>query len=105
MVISCPKSHTSSQRLIVVLLQQAVESVLSQDFDDFELLIPTTPVAMELMNTLLPFLIPFSMSDTTRWGFRTTNMGIEMATGEFVAFLDDDDVWLPSKLSRQCRLC
>lgn len=31
------------------------------------------------------------------------NMGVENATSEFVAFLDDDDVWLPTKVSAQLR--
>eukprot|EP00939_MAST-03C_sp_MAST-3C-sp1_P000298 g298.t1 len=29
------------------------------------------------------------------------NVGLRVATGEFVAFLDDDDEWLPTKLSLQ----
>ena len=29
------------------------------------------------------------------------NAGIDAATGDIIAFLDDDDEWLPSKLSRQ----
>ncbi len=31
---------------------------------------------------------------------KARNLGVELASGAFVAFLDDDDTWLPGKLSR-----
>ncbi|MEJ2610363.1 MAG: glycosyltransferase [Candidatus Thiodiazotropha sp.] len=33
---------------------------------------------------------------------RARNLGIEHAQGEWLAFLDSDDCWLPNKLQRQC---
>ncbi len=35
---------------------------------------------------------------------RARAQGIERASGEYVAFLDDDDIWLPEKLSRSLRV-
>ena len=84
-------------------LQQAVESVLSQDFDDFELLIldnSSSDGTDEYAATLSDHRIQYVRHDEMGIS-EQRNMGIEIATGEFVAFLDDDDVWLPSKLSRQ----
>ena len=35
---------------------------------------------------------------------RARMAGVEQATGDWIAFLDDDDSWLPDKLERQMRL-
>ena len=85
-------------------LPVAVESVLAQTFADWELLViddgstDATPAAVR------PFLadarVRYFRAD--RLGQpRAKNLGIGLARGEFVAFLDADDAWEPTKLDKQ----
>lgn len=47
--------------------------------------------------------IPFTyiVNDTNQGSAKTRNIGIEAANGEYVTFLDDDDVYLPEKIEKQ----
>lgn len=81
-------------------LKQAVESVLHQTFEDFELLVvddgsdhrPKIPEDPRL--TLLRHEQNLGVS-------AARNTGIRASHAPFIATLDDDDRWLPEKLSRQ----
>jgi len=83
-------------------LKSAVESVLSQEYSDFELIIVddgSTDGTKELFEGYGDRLIYFRQERAERSAAR--NKGISMAKGEYVAFLDSDDVWFPDKLQRQ----
>lgn len=85
-------------------LPEAVESVRAQTFRDWELLIiddgstDATPAAAR------PFLsdprVRYFRSDTLGQS-RAKNLGIGLARGPLVAFLDADDAWEPTKLEKQ----
>ena len=91
-------------------LSQAVESVLAQTFADWELLIVDDAstdgsvaiaeeyCAKESRIKLLHTQHSTGMPATPR------NMGIEAAQGQYIAFLDCDDQWLPDKLAHQLPL-
>lgn len=85
------------------LLERAVSSVLSQDFRDFELLLiddgstDNTPALLEKFSD--PRLIIIRREQGGPAAAR--NSGLARARGEFVAFQDSDDEWLPGKLTRQ----
>lgn len=80
-------------------LMRAVDSVLAQTFQDFEVVIinddPVEPVAPEL-----------ARSEKVRITNNSTNLGksgclmlgAQLAKGRYLAFLDDDDEWLPRHL-------
>lgn len=83
-------------------IAQAVESVLMQTYQDFELIIiddGSTDNTKEVLESYRDRLHYFYQENQGRSVAR--NRGIELAKGEYIAFLDSDDLWLPNKLSRQ----
>jgi glycosyltransferase involved in cell wall biosynthesis len=88
------------------LLPQAVESVLSQSFQDFEILVVDDGAAGcgALVESCADARIAYIRHPHRRGGAAARNTGIAGARAEYVAFLDDDDEWLPDKLARQVEL-
>ena len=88
-------------------LPAAVESVLSQTVPDWELLILDDGSTDDTPAAARPFLadrrVRYFRADKLGQP-RAKNLGIGLARGEFVAFLDADDAWLPTKLEKQLAL-
>lgn len=90
-------------------LEQAVSSVLSQSYSNLEVIIivdcssdQTSSVAETLQladERIIVKLLPFSCGAAI-----CRNIGIEMASGSFIAFLDADDIWFQDKLDLQLPL-
>ncbi|MBI3999274.1 MAG: glycosyltransferase [Candidatus Omnitrophica bacterium] len=85
------------------LLVDAVESVLSQTFKDYELIVVddgSTDGTEEIIKRKYDGKIRyFKQENQGISGAR--NRGIREAKGEYIAFLDSDDLWLPEKLEKQ----
>lgn len=86
------------------LVLQAVRSVLQQTFRKLEVIVVVdggekdTLTALESISS--PQLRVLSLQHRVG-GSRARNEGVQAARGEWVAFLDDDDLWLPDKLEKQ----
>tara|TARA_R110000868_G_scaffold155630_4_gene382067 strand:+ start:1315 stop:2247 length:933 start_codon:yes stop_codon:yes gene_type:complete len=86
------------------LVKRAIESVLSQSLRDLEVIVvvdgpdPATETALDSFTD--PRLRRIVQPDQRGPGV-ARNTGALAATGQWVAFLDDDDEWLPTKLEKQ----
>lgn len=89
------------------LLTRAVDSVLQQSYRNFEIIIVDDGSTDELALRTLEDLsnrspkISILRNASRRGAAAARNRGIEHAGGTCIAFLDDDDEWIPYKLDRQ----
>jgi glycosyltransferase involved in cell wall biosynthesis len=86
----------------VSTIARAIDSVMAQSFSDFELIVVddgSTDATAELIGRDYPEAL-FLWQDN-RGVSAARNAGVSLASGEWIAFLDSDDAWLPEKLERQ----
>ncbi|MGF1755047.1 glycosyltransferase [Vibrio makurazakiensis] len=90
----------------MAFLPKAIDSVLEQTHQDIELIIIDDNSADKTDAYLKTLTDPrISVITTTGVGAsQARNMGINQACGDFIAFLDADDFWLPEKLELQLAL-
>jgi glycosyltransferase involved in cell wall biosynthesis len=88
-------------------LRRAVESVAGQTYRNVELIVvddcsptPLKPV-VDGIDPRRFAAVSYLRNAENRGGSATRNRGIRAATGDYLAFLDDDDEWRPTKLARQ----
>ena len=84
------------------LLAEALASLAAQTFTDFEVVIVNDggPSLEAVLGPWLPRLNVILIELPAQCGVsHARNMAIERANGEFLAFLDDDDIFLPNHLA------
>jgi glycosyltransferase involved in cell wall biosynthesis len=87
----------------MVYLPDTVESVLKQTFTDFEVLIIDDGSSDHIVSWASQLTDPRVklISQENQGVSVARNTGIAHAQGEYVAFLDADDLWEPTKLEKQ----
>jgi glycosyltransferase involved in cell wall biosynthesis len=84
---------------------KAIDSVLAQDWRDFEIVVVNDGSTDDTRAVLAGYGDAIRVVDQANGGMsHARNAGIRAARGEFIAFLDSDDWWLPGKLGRQVGL-
>ncbi|SDE66991.1 glycosyltransferase family 2 protein [Desulfuromonas thiophila] len=85
-------------------LLEALDSVFAQTYQNLEVIVvddgsatPLGPMLKEKYGDRILFL----RHEKSLGAPAARNAGARLASGEYIAFLDDDDLWLPEKISKQ----
>ncbi len=86
------------------MLKRALLSVLAQSYRDLEVIVVDdglTERADQVVASFADARTRYIPHEHEKGGGAARNTGIKVASGEFIAFLDDDDEWMPDKLTIQ----
>ncbi len=88
-----------------VFVGEAIHSALNQTHDNLELIVVDDGSTDHTAEVVARFGSAISYVKQANAGVNAArNHGVRLARGEFLAFLDADDLWLPTKIERQLRL-
>lgn len=82
---------------------ESIQSVLDQTYQNWELIIVddcSTDNTDEIVNSFKDSRIKYFKNETNSGAALTRNRAIRESRGEWIAFLDSDDLWKPNKLEK-----
>jgi len=111
------KSNLKNQPLVSVIIPcyngekfiaEAVESVLNQTYQNWELIIVNDGSTDSSEKIIKEFCkkdkrVRYIKNNENKGIPATRNIGIKESNGEYIALLDQDDLWLPAKLEKQVK--
>lgn len=95
-----------------VSLKRAIDSCLTQTYSDIEVIVvddnnPDTDARKETESVMEEYSntpnITYLKHDKNRNGSAARNTGIRSAKGEYITFVDNDDILFPDKIEKQVR--
>lgn len=90
-------------------LADTLNSIFSQDYKDIEIVLVDDCSKDNSANIIMEYQkehpqIVYYLQEKNMGAGAARNKALELAKGQYVAFLDSDDIWLPDKINRQIEL-
>lgn len=87
-------------------IEETINSIVQQTYENWELIITDDCSTDNSVDLIKQFIqkderIKLLSNEVNKGAAMTRNNSIEAAKGDFIAFLDSDDLWLPEKLEKQ----
>jgi len=89
---------------VISYISASIESVISQSYQNWELIIVddcSNDNTIKLISEFKDTRIILIKNKSNKGVAFSRNVALKAATGQYITFLDSDDLWLPNKLSKQ----
>lgn len=88
------------------MLRRAIESIENQTYDNIEIIVIDDGSSIDLREYVpeTTFELTVARHEVNKGAGAARNSGIQIANGDYIAFLDSDDEWLPDKIEKQVTL-
>ena len=86
-------------------LRQALDSVIAQTYKNWEIIFwdnQSTDKSAEIFKSYKDKRLKYNLASShTKILYKARNFALKKTNGDFISFLDVDDLWLPEKLEKQ----
>jgi len=86
------------------LIKETIDSVLAQTYSNFEIILVddgSIDNTAEVVRSIKDSRLKYHYQPNSGLPAKPRNKGVALSNGEYIAFLDHDDVWLAQKLEKQ----